>query len=370
MINKKQITAIILAGGRARRMYGQDKGLIKLNKKPLIQYVIDVIKHQVKEVLINANRNLVQYQVFSKQAVIVDDMADFQGPLAGFAAGLKVAKTQYLLVLPCDCPMIHKELIPSLINALYEKNGEISIADDGNRIQPTFALLKVSLLSSLLQYLQNGGRKIDKWYAQHKTIKADLSAYKDSFVNLNNPCDYALFTKPQKINDVAILGFSAFSGTGKTTLLTQVIRRLTAKNIRIAYLKHAHHNFEIDHPNKDSYECYHSGARQVLISSDDKFALISRNNGTELGLSALIERLDLNQLDLILVEGFKSESIKKIELYRHELNKPLRYQDDDNIIAIASTKTDISCNIPVMDLNNIAQISDFIMAYANYQISP
>ena len=361
-IKNNEITAVILAGGQSRRMYGQDKGLIQLNKKPLIQSVIDILDGEVDRILINANRSQKHYQTFTKNPIISDDNNDFQGPLAGFSAAMNVAKTPYLLVLPCDCPMIGRELLNNLKAALTTDT-QISVAHDGKRLQPTFVLLRVDLLPNLLQYLKQGNRKIDLWYQQHKTKTVDFSNYQHFFANLNRAADYALFTKADKVKNVAILGFSAFSGTGKTTLLNKVIANLAQHKIRIAYLKHAHHNFEIDYQGKDSYECYHAGARQVLISSNKRFALINRYQ-KELDLWALVNKLDLDNLDLILVEGFKNEKFKKIELQRAELRRPNLFVNDADIFAVATDSPNIQCDRVLLDINNAEQISDFVRCYA------
>lgn len=362
-IVSQQITAVILAGGRSSRMNTQDKGLIQLNQKPLIEHVIEAIENEVSNILISANRNQETYQKFVRNPVIEDNTTDFQGPLAGLAKAMEVAQTPYILMLPCDCPMVGAALLTTLKNQLAEQNAQICVAHDGERLQPTFALLKTDLLESLLAYLAAGDRKIDLWYQQHQLTIADLSQYQDFFVNLNTPRDYAFLTQKKLIENVPILGFAAFSGTGKTTLIVQLITYLKQKNIRLAYLKHGHHNFEIDHQGKDSYECYHAGADQVLISSSDKFALINRYEKQELGLFDLFKQLNLTQLDLILVEGFKKENFPKIELQRKALNHPNIFENDDNIIAFASDEVVRKCDRVPLDINNIEQIGDFILAY-------
>lgn len=360
-IKNNEITAVIIAGGQSKRMYGQDKGLIRLNKKPLIQIVINVLADKLSTVLINANRNQKHYKKFTKNPIISDANNDFNGPLAGVLAAMHVAKTPYLLVLPCDNPLIRWEMIDNL-KAAFTDNTQISIAHDGKRLQPAFALLKVDLLLSLSQYIQQGDRKIDLWYQQHKTKIVDFSDYSYFFANLNTPINYALLTNPTKVKNVAMLGFVALSGTGKTTLISKLIPNLAQCKIRVAYLKHAHHNFEIDYQGKDSYECYHAGAQQVLISSNQRFALINRYQ-EELDLWRLVDKLDLNNLDLILVEGFKNENFKKIELHRSELDRPNLFVDDANIFAVASDTPNMKCNQLTLDINNIQQISNFVQAY-------
>jgi len=163
-----------------------------------------------------------------------------------------------------------------------------------------------------------------------------------------------------------LLGFSAYSGTGKTTLLSKVLPLLKSQGIRIAVIKHAHHNFDVDQPGKDSHTLRHAGANQMLIASSKRWALMveTADNLDDPKLSELISQLNYSQLDIILVEGFKNEPFPKIELHRPSLGKPFLHTHDENIIAIA-TDADIKIerNIPSLDINNIKQITDYILDY-------
>ncbi len=163
-----------------------------------------------------------------------------------------------------------------------------------------------------------------------------------------------------------MLGFCAYSGTGKTTLLRQLIPLLHSKGIRIGVIKHAHHKFDIDQPGKDSYELRKAGAKQMLISSSRRHALITELSETdsEPRLNELIKQLNYEMLDLILIEGFKHEKLPKIELHRHTLNKPYIYPSDDSVIAFASDDTPpANLKIPSLDLNNVKSIAEFIVTY-------
>ena len=168
-----------------------------------------------------------------------------------------------------------------------------------------------------------------------------------------------------KINsDVPILGFAAYSGTGKTTLLVNLIPLLNQHGLEVGVIKHAHHSFEIDQAGKDSYKIRKAGASQMLIGSKERWALMVEQKETDqtMRLQEYISHLDQTKLDLILVEGFKPESIPKIELYRPSLGNPLICKSDESIVAIA-TDAEITegLNLTVLDLNDHAVIVQFII---------
>lgn len=163
---------------------------------------------------------------------------------------------------------------------------------------------------------------------------------------------------------IPILGFAAASGTGKTTLLTQLIPLLKQQGVKIGLIKHSHHNFEIDKPGKDSFRLRAAGASPVmLISSHRKAVMTEFEQPIEPRLAEQLSAFENMELDLILVEGFKAEAFPKIELHRAALNNPLFYPDDENIIAVAS---DVELSLPArvvkLDLNNPVMIAEFIRA--------
>jgi len=167
------------------------------------------------------------------------------------------------------------------------------------------------------------------------------------------------------LSRIPVIGFAAFSGTGKTTLLKQLIPLLKAHEINVALIKHAHHDFDIDTPGKDSYELRKAGADQVLIASDRRMALITEKRETsDPELEDLVSRIDAQDLDLILVEGFRHLRFSKIELHRPILEKPLLCREDSSIIAFA---TDAPLKqppqLPQLDLNNPDEIANFIQQW-------
>lgn len=182
------ISAVILAGGQARRMGGMDKGLVELRGRPLLAYILSALRPQVGSILVNANRNLAQYRTFG-HPVHEDLVPGFHGPLAGMATGMQAATTPYLLAVPCDSPFVAAHLAATLYRSLLDNGAELSVAHDGTRMQPVFALLRCTLLPDLLAYLGDGGRKIDAWYARQRMALADFSTAPEMFLNLNTPAD-------------------------------------------------------------------------------------------------------------------------------------------------------------------------------------
>ena len=166
-----------------------------------------------------------------------------------------------------------------------------------------------------------------------------------------------------------LLGFAAFSGTGKTTLLKQLLPRLKERGLRIGMIKHAHHRFDVDTPGKDSYELRKAGADQMLIGSRRRWALMTETpqQQDEPDLNFLIAQLNQDQLDLILVEGFKQLSFPKIELHRSGTGSRLLFPDDPHIIAVAHDEPlPVATGLPQLDLNDPDEITAFIVRYCQH----
>ena len=130
--------------------------------------------------------------------MISDELSDFQGPLAGFAAAMDAVDTDYILTLPCDGPLLVDNFVDLFIDSHHRKQAPICVADDGERLQPVYALIKVDLRKELLAFLETGDRKIDRWYAQYDFEKVDFSAQKSMFANINKPEDRAALLEVNK----------------------------------------------------------------------------------------------------------------------------------------------------------------------------
>jgi molybdopterin-guanine dinucleotide biosynthesis protein A len=196
MIQPHQITGLVLAGGRGTRMGGVDKGLQNFNGTPLALHALLRLQMQegglVGDQMINANRNLGAYEAFG-MPVWPDTLNDYAGPLAGFMTGLERCETPFLLTVPCDTPLFPLDLAERLAQAFEDEDTEIAMAaareEDGQlRPQPVFCLLRIELLESLVAFTQSGGRKIDRWTDQHRTVLVPFDRPQDdpqAFFNTN-----------------------------------------------------------------------------------------------------------------------------------------------------------------------------------------
>ena len=170
--------------------------------------------------------------------------------------------------------------------------------------------------------------------------------------------------------NIPILGFAAYSGTGKTTLLEALLPKLTEAGLRIGMLKHAHHNFDVDQPGKDSHRLRKAGASQMLISSRNRFALMTETPESESEFDYLLTRFDEDKLDVVLVEGCKNIAFPKIELHREEVGKPWLHPNDENIIAIASDSDELDSELPQMNINDLEAIAQFVIQYVQEAKAP
>ncbi|MFK7890562.1 MAG: molybdenum cofactor guanylyltransferase MobA [Granulosicoccus sp.] len=192
--------AVVLAGGLARRMNGQDKGLVSLSGKPMVLYALECVLPLVDKCVINANRNRDTYERFGASAlsmmfttlllppeidVVPDQMPGHLGPLAGLSAGIEALDTDYVFMCPCDSPFLQSSLVEALLKQCVHEDADIAVPFDGERLQPVFCVVNRRVKSSLDAFLLSGERKIDSWFATHDVQRVDAVEFIDCFANIN-----------------------------------------------------------------------------------------------------------------------------------------------------------------------------------------
>lgn len=184
MNSQKKVAGVILAGGRARRMNNQDKGLVHFKGRPMISYALAALTSVVDCVFINANRSIDQYRQFG-YPVISDQTDSFDGPLAGVLTAMIHADADILVVIPCDSPLIKAVHLQKLLLTRAENNADVAVAFDGTSLHPVFFAIKTTLQASLQDYLASGQRKVAGWLVQQNLVQVDFSDEPEIFININ-----------------------------------------------------------------------------------------------------------------------------------------------------------------------------------------
>jgi molybdenum cofactor guanylyltransferase len=190
VIALSNITGIVLAGGQGRRMGGVDKGWVELAGKPMIAHVLDRLRPQVGDVLINANQNLDRYSEFGVP-VVPDNVGGFAGPLAGLHAGMTRATGSHVVTVPCDSPFLPPDLVARLAVALDADDAQLAVAKTFEQPHPVFCLARRDVLPHLAAFLETGGRKIDAWYATLAVVEVAFDDESDAFRNINTSAELA-----------------------------------------------------------------------------------------------------------------------------------------------------------------------------------
>lgn len=190
MLQPKQTSWVILAGGQARRMGGQDKGFVAFKNKPLIEHAIDILTPQTDQIAINANRSIEQYTSYG--VTFSDQFTDYPGPLAGMHSGLINMNSDWVGFIPCDSPNLPDNLV-ALLCAAVKEDTDIVVAHDGEYMQPVVTLMHKRIIPKIDAFLARGDRKIILLYKECNTVFADFSNYPNAFINLNSPQELEQF---------------------------------------------------------------------------------------------------------------------------------------------------------------------------------
>ncbi len=178
------VTGLVLAGGQGRRMGGVDKGLVLLQGRPMVAHVLERLRPQVDELLVNANQNRDRYAALGC-AVVADVVPGFAGPLAGLHAGLAAAHGTLLVTAPCDSPFLPADLVARLRAAREAHDADVAVARTFDQPHPVFSLVHRRVLPHLAAFLESGGRKIDAWYATLAVVEVPFDDVAEAFRNIN-----------------------------------------------------------------------------------------------------------------------------------------------------------------------------------------
>lgn len=191
-----KITGVILAGGLGRRMGGIDKGLQELRGQPMVHWVVERLAPQVDELLINANQNSERYAAFG-HPVVPDQIPDFAGPLAGLHAALSAAAHPLVATAPCDSPFLPADLVSRLRAALTAAKADLAVARTFDQPHPVFCLCTREVLPHLTEFLESGGRKIDRWYSTLNIVEVSFDDEAEAFENINTREELSRFETPK-----------------------------------------------------------------------------------------------------------------------------------------------------------------------------
>lgn len=367
---RNQITGVILAGGRALRMFesGGDKGLLNLGGRPILARIAQTLAPQVGRIVLNANAEPTRFASLGLP-VVPDTHGDYAGPLAGLLAGMRwslanAPEATHIASVPADAPFLPADLVSRLAAALGPNS--IAIASSSGGTHPVVGLWPVNLANELETALRSGTRKVFQWTERHATAVVPFDDVLlhgrrvDPFFNVNTPDDLA--RARALLSPPPVIGIAGWKNSGKTTLAVGLIAEFTRRGYRVASIKHTHHAVTHDTPDTDSARHRSAGAIATALVGPRGYNIDGiATTGPEPALADVIAGLPA--ADLVLVEGYKHAPIPKIEVRSPTANDqtPLA-PSDPLVLAIASDDPVPDAMIPVFRRDDTTALSDLILA--------
>ena len=351
------VTGVILAGGRSRRM-GRDKATLEIGGQTLFERTLAMLQGIFSQVLIAGDRP----DLATAQVPCVPDIYPGSA-LGGLHAALKAAATPWVFVTPCDLPYPDEGLIRLLLD--HREGYEVVIPRTPQGLEPVFALYHKTCLPLMEEMLRRGDYRIYDFYPQvrvHYLEVQILSAdWQRALLNLNTPQDLQRLKKESPMSP-PVVSIVAKSGTGKTTLLEKLIAEMKFRGYRVGAIKHDAHSFSIDHEGKDSWRMTQAGADTMLITSPEKIAMVKQNNRAEEPPLTETIQTYFNDVDIVLTEGFKRSAMPKIEVHRRERSPRLlcRGEEHDSTLFAVASDEPLELDVPVYDINDAKGLCDLI----------
>ncbi len=351
------ITAAILCGGKSTRI-GREKAFSLLNNIPIFEHVLKKLKDIFPKIIISSNNPM----FFKKYNIpIVEDIVKNKDAIGGIYSILKNIDTEYAFIVACDMPFIDKKAVKILLENVNDN--DVVIPRINGRFQPLFAIYSKNTIPEIEKSIKENNLKITSILHKIKTKVVSDSYFqgidiKKNFFNINTEKDYEKAVK-NKFKDTLVIAIVAkSSNSGKTTLITNLIKFFKNDNLKVGVIKDTFHKIEIDKTGKDSYKFFETGADSVVINSANE--LVVRKRLDKKFPVKYIKDKFLDEMDIILLEGHKTGNFTKIELIKDGQNDFL-FEKDPNIIAVVSDK-DLKCSVPLFKHNEYKKIYEFIKA--------
>lgn len=359
-----RIVGAILAGGSGRRMGGGDKCLLELGVRPMLDTLLERLRPQVSAVAINANGDP---RRFAEWGLPVIGDRGGAGPLAGVLAAMAWAAdgagASHLLTVAGDTPFLPPDFA-ALLSGSIDGPDVIAVAESPGGRHPVAALWPISLAAGLARHLAEGDFRVGSFIDRHavRAVRFEGTEGIDPFFNVNTPRDLDIARRA--LLGIArmrqVIGIAGWKNSGKTTLAIRLVAALRARGLAVSTIKHAHHDFDIDHPDTDSRRHREAGAGEVAVVSAARWATIREfGEGGEAPFAAIVG--SLAPCDVILVEGYKREHHRKIEVRRGAAKAELP-PEFANVIAIASDRAISGQNVPLYSADDIEALADLVQS--------
>lgn len=344
----------ILSGGKNSRM-GQDKALLTMNNKTFIHILCDEL-HSFDEVLISVDKKD-KYQELPYK-MVVDEHKEI-GPIEGICQIISHAQNEYVFICAADMPFVKRELVEYMMQ-FVSSDFDCYVLREKDRIHPLCAIYSKRALPAILELIEKGQYKLLKIFEKVRTkyIDLSLSCFSPKVVkNINTKEEYVKILTPR------IFCVSGIKNSGKTYLIIKLINEFIKDGFRVGVIKHDGHDFEIDREGTDTYRFAAAGAASTAIYSDYKSCIIHYR--TKENTAALAESIAaLSDLDVIIIEGLKNSSYPKVEVVRKAVSQNICTSPDTLICVASDTElSDLSKEIPIVDLNDIKAVYDCINSY-------
>lgn len=348
----RDISIVILSGGKNSRMNYKTKAFLSLGDKRFIDAILECLEG-FKDIYISCN-DFDLYSEFTDRCTLISDEFKDIGPIGGIYSVLKQIKTKKALVIAADMPFIKREFVEAITNINSDSDSEIIATSVGGNLEPLCSIYSKEVIKNIEKLIKDKDYKLKNLIKMSKTSYFYINDFK-SMRNINTTDEYENIEKKRK-KPIVVNIVASCSNSGKTTLIEGIIKELKKEECIISTIKHDVHGFDIDKKGKDTYKHRLAGADNVSISSKNRFALI-KELSEEISLDKIInQNLDS---DYIIVEGYKHSDLRKIEVFRKGISKEIISQEE-KLIAVATDDLNLTTKATKVEINDYKKIVELI----------